>query len=124
VGKKGVFGKDAIATYSPGIDLVKTSDQFFHKFRNLNSNSESELRSTKHESPHPHYRGAAHAKVLGSGMVRSGIDTDAIKAQSSNSRFRGVPTYQKTAIFLETREGNVHSFNESARRWSLHEAKV
>jgi len=33
-------------------------------------------------------------------------------------------SYQKTAIFPETREGNETSFNESARGWSLREANI
>jgi len=35
-----------------------------------------------------------------------------------------IPSYQKTAIFAETREGNVTSSNESARGWSLREANA
>jgi len=35
-----------------------------------------------------------------------------------------LPSYQKTAIFPETRKGNMHSSNESARGWSLSEANV
>ena len=37
---------------------------------------------------------------------------------------KAIPSYQKTAIFPETRKGNMHSSNESARGWSLSEANV
>ena len=40
------------------------------------------------------------------------------------NRCAAVPSCQKTAIFPETREGNMHSSNESARGWLLREANV
>ena len=39
-------------------------------------------------------------------------------------KLRAIPSYPKTAIFPETREGNVNKFNESARGWSLRGANV
>jgi len=35
-----------------------------------------------------------------------------------------VASCQKTAIFPETREGNIHSSNESAQAWLLREANI
>jgi len=49
---------------------------------------------------------------------------DQIDGSERRSTLLANPSYQKMAIFPETREGHVYSSNESARGWSLREANV
>jgi len=68
-------------------------------WRELRRRYKSELRPTKHESPHLHYRGAAHAKVPGMGTVRMPVTLiQNAKWWKKYAQIRSSPNQNKSRI--------------------------